>query len=405
MNTTDLMPLPARPSLAQYRKQAKELLKAYKAGESAALERVKHFHPRAKELSGGEFTLADAQWALARQHGFESWPKFVKCLEALLKANSPASRFEQAVEAVISGDLATLQRLLAEDPSLVHARSPRVHGAMLLHYVGANGVENYRQQTPRNAVEIARALLDAGAEVDAECGAYGKDTALGLVATSVHPLNAGVQLPLMDLLIERGASLEGAPGGWTIVPAALANGRKAAAAYLAGLGASLDLEGAAGVGRLDVVSACFDAEGRLKAGVPELKLLRGFHWACEYGRLEVIGFLLDRRPELVRDVSTGMTGLHWAIVGGEVEAMKLLIARGAPLEVENEYGGTALSQALWFAMTATNGIDYPSTIEVLLEAGSVIEAGSLEWVSRQERAPAATRARVAEALRRYGAES
>ncbi|QOY88036.1 ankyrin repeat domain-containing protein [Paludibaculum fermentans] len=405
MNTTDLMPLPARPSLAQYRKQAKELLKSYKAGESAAVERVKQFHPRAKELSSEEFVLADAQWALARQHGFESWPKFVKCVEALLKASSPASRFEQAVEAVVGGDLGALRRLLGEDPSLVNARSPRVHGAMLLHYVGANGVENYRQKTPRNAVEIARALLDAGAEVDAECGAYGKDTALGLVATSIHPLAAGVQLPLMELLIERGASLEGAPGGWTIVPAALANGRKAAAVYLAERGASLDLEGAAGVGRLDVVSGCFDAEGRLKPGVPESKLLRGFHWACEYGRGRVIEFLLDRRPELVRDASTGMTGLHWAIVGGELEAMKTLIARGAPLEVENQYGGTALGQALWFAMTATNGIDYPATVEVLLAAGSEIEQGSLGWVTRQASASLATRERVSAALRQYGAES
>lgn len=405
MNTTDLTPLPAHPSLAQYRKQAKELLKAYKAGDAAVLERVKQFHPRAKELQAAGAALADAQWVIAREHGFESWPKFVKHVEAMLKDSSPASRFEQAVEAIVQGDLAALQKLLAEDPSLVRARSPRVHGAMLLHYVGANGVENYRQKTPRNAVEIARALLDAGAEVDAECGAYGRDTALGLVATSVHPLDAGVQIPLMELLIERGASLEGAPGGWTIVPAALANGRKAAAAYLAERGARLDVEGAAGVGRLDVVRACFDAEGRLLAGIPEMKLLRGFLWTCEYGRQPVIEFLLDRRPELVRDASTGMTGLHWAIVSGEVETMKLLIARGAPLEVENQYGGTALGQALWFAMTATNGIDYAATVDVLLAAGSVIEPGSLGWVERQEGASQATRERVLASLRRFGAES
>ncbi|MBN9663064.1 MAG: hypothetical protein J0H49_33000 [Acidobacteria bacterium] len=405
MNTTDLMPLPAHPSPAQYRKQAKDLLKAMKAGDAAVLERVKEFHPRAKELQPAGAALADAQWVIAREHGFESWPKFVKHVEALWKASSPASRFEQAVEAVVQGDLAALRKLLEEDPSLVHARSPRVHRAMLLHYVGANGVENYRQKTPRNAVEIARTLLDAGAEVDAECGAYGTDTALGLVATSVHPLDAGVQIPLMELLIERGASVEGAPGGWTIVPAALGNGRKAAAAYLAERGASLDVEGAAGVGRLDVVQTCFDTEGRLKPEVSGIKLVRGFLWACEYGREAVIDFLLDRQPGLVSDASTGMTGLHWAIVGGELGAMRLLIARGAPLEVENQYGGTPLSQALWFAMTAKNGIDYPATIDVLLAAGSVIEPGSLGWVERQEDASQSTRERVLASLRRFGAES
>jgi hypothetical protein len=38
----------------------------------------------------------------------------------------------------------------------------------LLIYVGANGVEDERQRTPANVVEIAQMLLDA--EVDAEAG-------------------------------------------------------------------------------------------------------------------------------------------------------------------------------------------------------------------------------------------
>ena len=60
-----------------------------------------------------------------------------------------------------------------------HTRRP------LLHYVAANGVEDFRQKTPDNIVEIAELLLDAGAEVNAESNAYGGGcTALGLVATS-----------------------------------------------------------------------------------------------------------------------------------------------------------------------------------------------------------------------------
>ena len=43
----------------------------------------------------------------------------------------------------------------------------RSHRATLLHYVGANGVEDYRQRSPQNAVAVAEALLAAGAEVDA----------------------------------------------------------------------------------------------------------------------------------------------------------------------------------------------------------------------------------------------
>src|SRR4249919_1414605 len=54
--------LPPRPSLEQLRKQAKERL--------ATL-------PQAK--------LADAQFALARDYGFESWPKLLRHVDALAR--------------------------------------------------------------------------------------------------------------------------------------------------------------------------------------------------------------------------------------------------------------------------------------------------------------------------------
>ena len=51
----------------------------------------------------------------------------------------------------------------------------REHAATLLHYTSANGVEGYRQKTPPNAVEITRALLQAGAQPDALADMYGAD--------------------------------------------------------------------------------------------------------------------------------------------------------------------------------------------------------------------------------------
>src|SRR5687768_1620680 len=118
-------------------------------------------------------------------------------------------RFDAAADAIVDGDLATLRRLLGEDPSLVRMRSDRRGQATLLHYVAANGVEDERQRTPPNIVEIARLLLDAGAEVDARNEDYGGGgTALGLVATSVHPRRAGVQLALMELLVAAGANVD-----------------------------------------------------------------------------------------------------------------------------------------------------------------------------------------------------
>ena len=61
------------------------------------------------------------------------------------------SEFELAVDAVIDGDEATLRDLLDLAPGLVRERSGAVHGATLLHYVAANGVEDHRQRTPPNA--------------------------------------------------------------------------------------------------------------------------------------------------------------------------------------------------------------------------------------------------------------
>jgi hypothetical protein len=80
-----------------------------------------------------------------------------------------------------------LRRMLAGRPELSRARSRRVHGATLLHYTAANGIENFRQRTPANIADIAGLLLKQGVEVDAETIGGGRGTALGLAATSVHP--------------------------------------------------------------------------------------------------------------------------------------------------------------------------------------------------------------------------
>ena len=114
-------------------------------------------------------TLADARLVVARLHGFASWTMLLMHIEGLADRASLIAHFETAADdAIVGGDAATLQRLLRAQPALVRARSTREHNATLLHYVAANGVENYRQKTPPNIVSIAAMLMDAGAEVDAE---------------------------------------------------------------------------------------------------------------------------------------------------------------------------------------------------------------------------------------------
>jgi|SRR4051812_293439 len=94
--------LPARPSLEQYKKQAKDLLKNFKSGDrdalQLALQRIKKDHPSfgrlaELELKGAKLAVADAQLVIAREHGFESWPRFAKHIEGLTRQNSPVSKF------------------------------------------------------------------------------------------------------------------------------------------------------------------------------------------------------------------------------------------------------------------------------------------------------------------------
>jgi len=77
--------IPARPSLEQYKKQAKELLRAVNARNLDALDRIRR-HPRYRKLSDDQIpdvALADAHLVLAREHGFPSWPRFARHLETL----------------------------------------------------------------------------------------------------------------------------------------------------------------------------------------------------------------------------------------------------------------------------------------------------------------------------------
>jgi hypothetical protein len=410
LNPTDLTPLPARPSLEQYKKQAKDFVRLVKSGDSEAVRRAKKFHPRSgqfldSEIQRAGFALADAHLIIAREHGFESWPKFAKHIEGLIREHSPISNFELAADAIVEGDVGTLDSLLQKNPELIRARSTRLHRATLLHYVGANGCEDYRQKSPKNAVEVATILLKAVAEVDSLAEIYGKSTTLGLVATSIHPKKAGVQIGLIDTLLHYGAAIEGVPGLRSPLISALHNGRPEAAEFLARRGAHLDLEGAAGVGRLDIVESFFNEDGGLKTNATKRQMESGFIWACEYGRNSIVDFLLRKGVDLCAQVDTGLTGLHWAAVGGQLETIKLLVERGAPLEERNIWGGTVLGQTLWSAINGDADIDYVPIIEVLIGAGAKIEDGSLAWLGQQEGRSFAVKAQIAEVLRSHGSQT
>ena len=269
-----------------------------------------------------------------------------------------------------------MKRLLREDPGLVHARSTRSHAATLLHYVSANGVESERQKTPKNIVAIADVLLKAGAEVDAEANMYGGGaTTLGLIATSVHPYRAGVQNELMELLLDHGAEIDhrtSAGNRQSAVLGALANGRGEAAEYLAARGARLNLEAAAGVGRLDVVKRYFNDDGTRKSKTTRKQVRRAFLNACGWGRNNVIEFLLDKDADLNDGGGDGQTPLHCAVITGQLETVRFLLKLNPPLEAVNIYGGTVLGQTLWSAAHGGDPKLYSEIIETLIAAGAKV---------------------------------
>ena len=70
--------LPARPSLEQLKNQAKDLLKAYRAGQPSAVARFRESMPRLFGASDDQpdppsVSLRDAQHVVAAEYGFPSW--------------------------------------------------------------------------------------------------------------------------------------------------------------------------------------------------------------------------------------------------------------------------------------------------------------------------------------------
>src|SRR5215218_840395 len=111
--------LPARPDLGQLRRRAKDLLRAALSGDAEALTRIDAVSER--------LVLASAQLAIAREHGFESWPRLR--IEVLRR------------ETFDSVDVAGLRVLLRDHPELAMQRmvhwSDHRRGISPIGYVAA----------------------------------------------------------------------------------------------------------------------------------------------------------------------------------------------------------------------------------------------------------------------------
>lgn len=335
--------LPDNPSLGHLKYQAKDLLQEHAAHSVAAAQRIREFHPRwANASDAGIFAaklkLSDAQLAIAREYGFQSWSRLKRCIErpgVSDQVNLPHQEriedpsFRRAVELLDTGDIEGLRAHLKQNPQLAKQRvlfegGNYFRNPTLLEFVAENPVRH--GTLPKNIVEIAEVIVDAGAEPSA------LNETLALVATGRVPRECGVQIALIDLLCDHGVDPEGA------ADAAAAHGETEAVSALLRRGAHLKLSMAAALGRME------DARGLLpRADANERHLALAL--ASQFGHAEIVLLLLVAGEDPNRFNPLGAhshsTPLHQAALYGHLAVVKLLVEHGARLDTKDIlWGGT-----------------------------------------------------------------
>lgn len=337
--------------LAAYQADADAVLTALRAGDDDAAWRVKWNHPRfrgrhVRDVRATPLTEDDARLLVAREHAFDSWPDLQQFV-ADIASRGEVHAFERTVDLVVCGDLDALRRAIAQRPALVRARSTKRHHCTLLHYLGANGVEQERQRTPENVLDVARTLLDAGAEPDALADLYDERcTTLSMVVSSSHPAAAGLQLDLALLLLDRGARLAGPGSKWqsAVLTALIFGYLDTARGLAARANVTEDFVELAGLGRLDDVRARMAAAtgGEQQAALS---------LAAQLGHADVVEMLLAHGADPNRYNPDGFhahaTPLHHAAGNGHLSVAQRLIDAGARLDLRDTvYDATPLDWAV-----------------------------------------------------------
>jgi hypothetical protein len=260
------------------------------------------------------------------------------------------TQFRDAVRTIDAGDITALNHLIDANPALVRERlaSPgdwlrdtvgsAVDGFFqrpyLLWFVAEDPVRNGK--LPGNIATVAGTIVDAARRAGVSTLQEQLDYTLTLVSWSWIARQCGVQIDLIDVLVDAGAVADGNPNN------ALVNGNFAAAEHLVKRGAKLTLATALCLER-------WDEADRLVATASEQQKQFAFVLSALNGKAGALRLMLgagiDMNAPSAHLYSHG-TPLHHAVSSGSLEAVQILVEAGANLHTKDSaWGGTPLGWA------------------------------------------------------------
>jgi hypothetical protein len=256
--------------------------------------------------------------------------------------------FRRAVEAIDSGNTSLLEELLTSNPALAAKRleAPTegyFQHPYLLWFVADNPIRSGK--LPVNIVDITRLLIKYVRNYAAGSFQQQIDYALALVESGRIPRECGVQIGLIDLLLDNGAN----PGD---AHEALTHGNMEAARHIVDRSGSITLTAAVCLDRVDNIV-------QLLPGANKEDMQVAFMAAAFYGKTDMLSLLLkagaDVNAYIQRGFHTHASPLHQAVSSGSLEAVRLLVEAGANLQTTDKiYSGTPLD----WAMYLQNDVDY-----------------------------------------------
>ncbi|MFT3823631.1 MAG: ankyrin repeat domain-containing protein [Chitinophagaceae bacterium] len=252
--------------------------------------------------------------------------------------------FREAVDVLRWGNASAMKALLDTHPELVRDRliTPQEDGYFkdpyLLWFIADNPI--LKGSLPANIAEVAAVIIEAIKREAPDSCQFQLDYALGLVVTGRIPRECGVQIALMDLLIDEGATAGSGVG-------ALAHGNEAAARHLIKRGGPLTLTTAVCLNEQDEVNRLLPTS---RDEERQTALVAAAFYA-NTGMLTLLinaGVNVNVYPTANSGFHSHATALHQAVYSGSLEAVKLLTEAGADLSLPDKvYQGTPLGWAMY----------------------------------------------------------